>query len=232
MKPMCWMDCAPREAITFLQLKTKTEALAEGLLKLGLKPGDFVLISGISCINWIITDLACATIGIHTIRCRMSVLTKEGLLSITNHNNVKAIFYHPGENGEFEKHLLTCNPDAFSNSADQNILCPEIPRLKNVISLVSSEVASCVNHLFINDQQADKVKALKTKVQCDDLLTVFITSGSTGVPKAIPYSHFMVINGLRHTRCFKEECKEDDKFLTIDHCLGLVHLFIYLCCLE
>ena len=127
------MDCAPREAITFLQLKTKTEALAEGLLKLGLKPGDFVLISGISCINWIITDLACATIGIRTIRCRISVLTKEGLLSITNHNNVKAIFYHPGENGEFEKHLLTCIPDAFSNSADQEILCQEIPHLKNVI---------------------------------------------------------------------------------------------------
>ena len=70
----------PLEAVTFLQLQQKTEALGAGLLKLGLGPGDFVIISGITCMNWILTDLACASIGVHTMRCRpkMSVFTQEG----------------------------------------------------------------------------------------------------------------------------------------------------------
>ena len=65
------MAGSPREAVTFLQLQQQTEALAAGLLQLGLRPGDFVIISGITCMNWILTDLACASIGVHTV-CALS----------------------------------------------------------------------------------------------------------------------------------------------------------------
>ena len=111
---------SPREAITFLQLQQKSEALAAGLLQLGLGPGDFVIISGITCMNWILTDLACASIGVHTVRCQISVLTQEGLSIIYSRNNIKAIFYHPGENKEFEDHLMRCIPEVFATKSKEN----------------------------------------------------------------------------------------------------------------
>ena len=111
---------SPREAVTFRQLQQKTEALASGFLQLGLRPGDFVIISGITCMNWILTDLACASIGVHTVRCQMPVLTQEGLSTICSRNNIKAIFYHPGENEEFEDHLMKCIPSVFAANALEN----------------------------------------------------------------------------------------------------------------
>ena len=111
-----WRDL-PREAVTFLQLQQQTEALASGLLQLGLRPGDFVIISGITCMNWILTDLACASIGVHTVRCQMSLLTQEGLSTICSRNNIKSIFYHPGKNEEFEDHLMKCIPEVFATKS-------------------------------------------------------------------------------------------------------------------
>ena len=102
-----------------LQLKQKTEALAAGLLQLGLKDEDFALISGITCMNWILVDLACACIGVHTVRCNVTALQKESLEAICARNNIKVIFYHPGEKGEFEEHLMRCSSKAFQEKIER-----------------------------------------------------------------------------------------------------------------
>ena len=205
------MNGRPREAITFGELKQKTEHLAAAFLELGLCPGDFVLITGISSINWILADLACASIGVTTIRCRMSVLTKEGLLHITNTYNVKALFYHPGETGELHKHLFSCIPDAFKES-QHDAFCADIPCLKNIISLCARSDVLCVDDLLTKHVTLDHMRDIKAKIQPESIITVFMTSGSTGFPKAIPYSHFQLANILQRFSAISKFLKEDDRF--------------------
>ena len=169
---------SPREAVTFLQLQQKTEALAAGLLEHGLRPGDFVIISGITCMNWILADFACASIGVHTVRCEMSVLTRAGGLStICSRSNIKAIFYHPGENEEFEDHLMKCIPNVFAANSqknteqqrkrneDNNARKEERPESKNVETSMIS-----VSYLI-------KLNASSKKTSAIDLNTLVIQSG-------------------------------------------------------
>ena len=224
------MNGQPREAVTFRELKEKTTNLAAGLLNLGLKSGDFVIITGITSLDWILCDFACATLGIRTLRCRMSVLTKQGLLTIANRNNCKAIFFHPGEDGEFEEHLRRCIPDAFEKKEDGTVTCTDTPCLKYLIGMSRNKPDGmiCVKKLMKPNADISLVLAAKEKVQPEDILTCYMTSGTTGFPKAIPFSHFRLLNMLRSSNVFGE-AESGDRFLcdrSLSWLGGFMHLSI------
>ena len=226
---MVQMSGSPREAVTFKQLQQKTQALVAGLLQLGLKPGDFVLIIGITCMNWILTDLACASIGVHTVRYR--VCTKEVLVTICARNNVKAIFYHPGEKGEFEDHLMKCAPEVFAEKIEKEkgeiigkkgedtpaektemkVTENTIPSVQHLIKLIPSDVKNAaidLSSLFLKAGDLNQINEIKKKVSPESIYTVFLTSGSAGFPKAVPFSHFRFYHWIRDARF--EDCLNDE----------------------
>ena len=207
------MNGRPRESVTFKELEDKTQALAAGLLALGLKYGDFVILTGITSLDWILCDFACATVGIRTVRGHMGVLTKEGLLTIANRNNCKAIFFHPGENGELEKHLHKCIPDAFVAPQNGAIHCADIPCLKYMIGMSrhKDDHILCVESLMKEDADLEVLLKEQEKVQPGDLLTCYMTSGSTGFPKAIPYTHFRTLNLYKKCNMLSEMILPSDR---------------------
>ena len=126
----------------------------------------------------------------------MSVLTKDGLLTIANRNNCKAIIFNPGQEGEFEAHLKKCIPEAFSTSEDKQVSCTDIPCLQHLITMAgnqSEELVSIDDLMELTSNEAAVCDARKA-VQPDDVLTCYMTSGSTGFPKTIPFTHFSIIN--------------------------------------
>ena len=185
--------------------------------------------------NWILTDLACASIGVHTVRCQMSILTKDGLTTICSRNNIKAVFYHPGEQGEFEEHLMRCIPEAFREKTEECVVNPQanikkkaeraekntgdisgyrsedktnkgtaetsMLNVKYLIRLcptTTKNAAIDLSSLFIQGGSLDQVHELKKTMNPESIYTVYMTSGSTGFPKAIPYTHFENYHFLQH----------------------------------
>jgi fatty-acyl-CoA synthase len=185
-----------REAITFGELREKTEVIAGSMLRLGLRQGDFVIISGITSLGWILCDFAAARIGVIMIRCEMSALTKEGLVAISNINKVKGLLFHPGERGEFENHLRNIIPDAFDPQQLNVISCKAIPSLKYLISMSYEHEDHITTNLSDLMRGSERTNTLqKIIIDPGDIAVVFLSSGSTGFPKSIPYSHFNIING-------------------------------------
>ena len=217
-----------RESITFKELRDKAQALAAGLLVLGLKYGDCVIVTGITSLDWILCDFACATAGIRTVLCRMSVLTKEGLLTIANRNNCKAIFFHPGENGELEEHLRKCIPDAFMEPQNGTISCGDIPCLRYMIGMSrhNDDHVQCVKRLLKEDADLEVLLKEQEKVQPDDILTCYMTSGSSGFPKAIPYTHFTLLNLYKKSNIVSGLMLPTDRVLN-DRSLSWAASFIY-----
>lgn len=200
----------PRESITIKELQEKSTKLAAHLLKFGLSKGDSVIITGITAMNWIISDYACLSLGLVPLKSRMSVLTKEGLQSIVNMNKAKALFFHPGENHEFEDFLQQAFPGLLQ--AQQNRVNSDIlPTLQTVISMAACKdkgVLTIDSLLASEDPDIEPVRREQSKVQPDDIASVYMTSGSTGIPKAIPHSHFAIVNTYATmTHTFSEDCR-------------------------
>ena len=53
--------------LTWGQMRRRAEQTAQGLLAMGVTPGERLAIMAESCIEWVIVDLACAAIGVTTI---------------------------------------------------------------------------------------------------------------------------------------------------------------------
>ena len=201
-----------RQAVTFKQLQCKIDIFAKSLIAMGLSKGDFVMLAGMTCLEWILCDLACATTGVITIRCRVSLLTRDVLIDTTRKNNVKALFFHPGENDELKDFLLNASAGSclevfsYGLSSGGRITCDLIPSVQYIIDM---------NHLYIaakhltNDWIEKGTSRLNTKdatkevtISPDDVRTVLMTSRSTGLPKAIPVTHFKPMNMFIKTRFF------------------------------
>ena len=208
------MSGVERSALTFQELKEKTEKVAAGFLQLGLVSGDYALITGMSCTNWLIADLACQSIGVRTVRCLTSILSKDGLLSIINGHGIKALIYHPGEAGELHDHLLNCLPELFQDpvSPSSNL------SIRHVISMSSNHTPPHITNIddllkaTHDDEAMTRMQAARQATQPDDIATVFMSSGSTGFPKAIPYTHFRLLNVMRQLRLFRQMAESGDRF--------------------
>ena len=211
---------SPRQAITFKQLYDKTQQIGRNLLRLGLRKGDFVIVTGITCIEWILCDFACASVGVITIRCSgAQALTSSDLISIANRNKIKALFFHPGKAGEFEEqHLRKRIPTAFDTGLDKASTCKEIPSLRYLIrmSQYSKDNLVCVADLLSCDSSHTEECAAQIEqpnLDPEDVMTVFLTSGSMGFPKAVPRTHFAGINRYLHSN-ITQNLNQGDRFFT------------------
>ena len=204
---------AQPQAITFRQLYVKSQLIGKNLIRLGFKKGDFVLITGMTSIGWILCDFACSSIGVATIRCGAQVLTLDGLVNIANRNKVKAIFFHPGKDDEFENHSLhKCFPSAFHTQDDKTSVSEEVPSLQFLIRMVETRIDNmlCMKDLLSEDTIGD---IELPRLDPSDIMTVFLTSGSMGFPKAVPRTHFAGINRYLHSN-ITQNLKEGDRFFT------------------
>ena len=54
-------------------MRRRVEQTAQGLLAMGLVPGERLAIMAESCIEWVIVDLACAQSGSRPLRFRLNI---------------------------------------------------------------------------------------------------------------------------------------------------------------
>ena len=70
----------------------------------------------------------------------------------------------------------------------------------------SSKKSSAIDlsTLFTLKGDLDKVHEMKKKVNPESIYTVFLTTGSTGFPKFVPYTHFLHYNMVAQLRVLQK----------------------------
>jgi fatty-acyl-CoA synthase len=212
---------------TYSELAAHVEAFAEGLLALGLKPGERVGIWSPNNAEWIVTQFATAKAGLILVNInpayRLSeleyALNKAGCRALVTATQFKTSDY-AGMLTTLAPELLTCAPGGLRSA--------KLPHLEWVIQIGSSTIPGAAAFADIasrgGDAERDALARLAESLQFDDPINIQFTSGTTGAPKGATLTHHNILNnGLFVGRAM--HLSEDDRLcipVPLYHCFGMV----------
>ncbi|HTW29771.1 MAG TPA: AMP-binding protein, partial [Acetobacteraceae bacterium] len=182
---------------TWRELAARVEALAAGLLALGLEPGDRVGIWAPNCAEWVITQFATAKAGLILVTInpayRLSeldyALNKVGCRALVAATAFKSSDYVAMLN-ELLPELATATPGAL-----QAARCPT---LRFVIQISDAPAPGCLGFETATaaggEAERDRLAGLRETLQFDDAINIQFTSGTTGSPKGATLTHHNILN--------------------------------------
>lgn len=177
--------------ISHSALREKVECLSLGLLSLGIRSGDRVGLVAENRLEWIIADLAIASIGAIDAPIFTTLTAKQeeyifsdcqaSAIVVSNNFQLKKVLEFK-ENISSLRHIIVMNKDF--NEQDLAV--------KSMDSLIDfgSQVRSQKGRKSIIEEHIQKIKP-------DDLLTIIYTSGTTGNPKGVMLSHRNIITNVQ-----------------------------------
>ena len=195
------VSCHQSKRYTWRQLRDAADALAHGLVSLGIRPGDRVGLWSTNCAEWVLVHLACARAGAALVNVNPAYRTHE--LAFTLQKSRMKVLFLWERDGRAE----------YVQILDE-------ARSGKQLSLEHAIVfgTDCWKELLT--AQAE----IKAAVMPTDVANIQYTSGTTGQPKGVMLTHRNQVNngkmlawGMRYT--------ERDRIcvpVPLYHCFGCV----------
>jgi fatty-acyl-CoA synthase len=191
----------PRQAITFGELKTKTEQLAAGMIKRGLEKGDPVGLLCSTSLEYAICEYALARTGAILMRFHVSFRTGDDIKYMLRKGNCRWLIAHPGAEDTNYNILRSIIPSLADHDPSVKLAAEDLPDLETIFIMSSSSFPGMVswNTLFceMQDGDLDLLQERQATISMDDILGCYATSGSTGVPKLVAQRHSYGVNMMR-----------------------------------
>ncbi len=189
--------CHQNIRLSYQEFNQRCEALAAGLLALGLKTGDRVGIWSQNNAEWVLTQFATAKAGLILVNINPAyrlheleyVLTKVGCRALILAPSFKSSDYL-GMIRTLAPQLDRCTPGRLSAA--------KVPTLTTVIRLGADQTPGMLNFDDLPElagplEQAELAR-LERELQFDDPINIQFTSGTTGQPKGATLTHHNILN--------------------------------------
>ncbi len=200
-----WQKYSTQEVIDI------ANSLSDGLLKLGIKPGDKVAIISNNRPEWVITDLAILQIGAINVPIYPTI-SEEDYRFIFNDSEVKLAFVSDAELFAKVKGLRE-----------------KVQSLEGIYTFDEVDDASHWKTVLEDQPDVEAIQKLRAEVKPSDLATLIYTSGTTGTPKGVMLAHQNVAS---NTIASKERLPVDShakgvSFLPLCHIYERMIIYLY-----
>ena len=211
--------------LTWRELSARVDALAAGLLALGLEPGDRVGIWSPNNIEWVLTQLATARAGLVLV-CINPAYRLHELDYALNRVGCRALVTATAfKSSNYAAMLAELMPE-LPRCAPGETRAERVPSLRTIIRIGAHELPGS----FVFDDvtarggadERDRLLRLAGTLQFDDPVNIQFTSGTTGSPKGATLTHHNLLNNgffcgetMRYT--------EEDRLcipVPLYHCFG------------
>ena len=212
---------------TFSEYKSRIDALAAGLVSLGVEPGDRVGIWSPNRVEWCLTQFATAKIGAIMVCINPAYRPYEleyALNKVKCQTIITAAQFKTSEYlrmlQEMAPELATCEPGELKSI--------KLPHLTTVIRMGDAVSPGMFNFDKVcemgDDTHYDRMTEIAPTLQADDAINIQFTSGTTGSPKGATLSHFNILNNGLQVGAGMRFTSEDRLCIPVPlyHCFGMV----------
>jgi len=212
---------------TWREFEARTERLAKGLLALGLRPGDHLGIWARNVPDWLTLFFATAQLGIVLVTVNTAYKSHE-LAYVLKQSDMKALALVDGfRDVNYVETLYELVPE-LRTRARGDLRSGSFPQLRHVIFIGQEKHRGMYNlpELFqLGEHQPDgPITEIRNAVQCNDVVNMQYTSGTTGFPKGVMLTHRNILNNGYYIGERQKFTEADRVCLPVPlfHCFGIV----------
>ncbi|MHC5065383.1 MAG: AMP-binding protein [Planctomycetota bacterium] len=190
--------------LSYAELDAEVQALAQGLLGMGIEVGDRVAIWSTNRLEWLFLQLACARVGAILVNINPAYREAE-LAHALSLARVNALFFISGfKTSDYHAMLRGLIPelhrqDAWSLKVDSHSDLRQLVMVDGASAQKSSqEMAGILSWEQVIEAgkavDGKEFERIAARLDPDDPVNIQFTSGTTGSPKAVLLSHHNILN--------------------------------------
>ncbi len=212
---------------SYSEFRARVDALAAGLLALGLEPGERIGIWSPNNSEWALTQFAAAKAGLVLVNINPAYRLAELEYAL---NKVECRALVTAEAFKTSKYLEMVRKLApeIESAAPGELKAEALPHLETVIRLGDGKSAGMYNFAAISEMggaaERDRLTALAETLQFDDPINIQFTSGTTGFPKGATLTHHNILNNGYFNGAALRLTDADRVCIPVPlyHCFGMV----------
>lgn len=182
---------------TYRELQREVDALAAGLLALGLEPGDRIGIWSPNCAEWVLTQFATARAGLVLVNINPAYRLAELEYALNKVGCAALVTAARFRSSDYLAMLAALLPE-LATSRPGALRAARAPALRTVIRLGEEPAPGTLGFGEVRARADEagrrRLAELADTLQFDDPINVQFTSGTTGAPKGATLTHHNILN--------------------------------------
>ncbi len=216
--------------LSYLQLDAEVDAVAKGLLALGVETGDRVAVWSPNYWEWVVVQYATARIGVVLVTINPAYRPQE-LAFVLKDSRTRVLFLAEAYKGSdylaMMRQVCPQIEDA-AGRAHRAVGSAEFPHLRQAVVLGYGSYGGMFNFAEFKEEGAgvsdSELAAREAALGCDDDINIQYTSGTTGAPQGGHPAHHNILNNAYLVARTLGITAEDRVCVPLPfyHCFGMV----------